>query len=367
MPARPWLAIAASVSIALAPSCGSGRRDATPAPEPFVDTELDEFGIALLPTPEDLARVTDVYPDRPVVMVNLLHFHERAIALDGDLSGEEAYRIYADGVIREVGGRVLWAGRVDAQVVGSREPRFDEIALVEYPSGAAFFSTATDPQTLEVLSYRSAGLEGQWLLASTTEIEGVGPFDNPPDSQVPSADDSRDDLETRSRATGLSNDQLERLLDGPADEPVDIVELLRFAGAADGGSGREGYERYTASLDRVAAAGGAWSAGKAPVTSSCSASDRLCSTVSSSPGIRPAEPTSTYWRTPSWPRRRDTGQAHSKHTGSMRPRKMSGCERSASEEARTRCSGGRPPDRGRRVRVPAAHHAGARAPAGDGA
>lgn len=257
MHSRLWLAIAASASIALASSCGSAGHDATPAPDPFVDTDLDEFGIALLPTPDDLTRVAETYPDRPVVMVNLLHFRERAIGLDQDSSGEDAYQIYANGVlrvVREIGGRVLWAGRVDAQVVGSSEPRFDEIALVEYPNGAAFFSLATDPRTLEILSYRTAGLEGQWLLASSTEIEPPGPFGGPPDSQAPSGDVSRADLETLSRATGLSTDQLERLLDGPANEPVDIVELLRFD---DEGAGREEYERYAASLDRVAVARGA--------------------------------------------------------------------------------------------------------------
>ena len=59
--------------------------------------------------------VTGSSAPRPVVMLNLLRFKERATAADEGLTGEEAYERYADEMIRFVesrGGRVVSAFRV---------------------------------------------------------------------------------------------------------------------------------------------------------------------------------------------------------------------------------------------------------------
>jgi hypothetical protein len=55
-------------------------------------------------------------------MVNLLTFKPRADAPDEGMSGEEAYRRYADLMrpfVESKGGRFLWIGRVDSQVIGA--------------------------------------------------------------------------------------------------------------------------------------------------------------------------------------------------------------------------------------------------------
>jgi hypothetical protein len=128
--------------------------------------------MAIYPTREQLETVLAGPPHQPVVMVNLLRFRPAAEPPDEGLSGEEAYRRYAgpmQGFVESRGGRVLWIGRVDSQVIGTGGEGFHLIALVEYPSREAFVSIATDPHVQQIGVHRVAGLESQWLIAATPE------------------------------------------------------------------------------------------------------------------------------------------------------------------------------------------------------
>jgi uncharacterized protein (DUF1330 family) len=134
-----------------------------------------DLTVALYPTPEQIDTLRAGPPDRPVVMVNLLRFRARGGAPDDDVSGEEAYRRYADAMtafLATRGARVVWAGRVDSQVIGTGGDPFQMVAVVEYPSRQAFIEIATDPYVQQIGVHRSAGLEGQWLLAATTDEPG---------------------------------------------------------------------------------------------------------------------------------------------------------------------------------------------------
>src|SRR5215510_11483022 len=127
--------------------------------------------IAVYPEKEQIERLLTGIPDRPVVMLNLLRFKERADAPDQGLSGEQAYQRYADEMVplvERLGGRVIWSGRVDSQVIGVGAEGFHMAALVEYPSRKAFVEVATSPEVAAIGVHRAAGLEGQWLLAATT-------------------------------------------------------------------------------------------------------------------------------------------------------------------------------------------------------
>lgn len=127
-------------------------------------------GIALYPTPDQIQALIAAPDDGPVVMVNLLRFKPTADAPNEKLSGEDAYRLYAEKMIAFVeskGGRVIWSGRVDAQVIGEGADVFHMVGLVEYPSRKAFAAIATDPYVQEIGADRASGLEGQWLLAAT--------------------------------------------------------------------------------------------------------------------------------------------------------------------------------------------------------
>lgn len=127
--------------------------------------------IALYPTPEQIQELLKGPADQPVVMLNLLRFKDRASEPDADLTGEQAYMRYAADMTRYVtarGGRVIWTGRIDGQVIGTNAEGFHVAALMEYPSRQAFVEIATSPEVAKFGVHRTAGLEGQWLLATTT-------------------------------------------------------------------------------------------------------------------------------------------------------------------------------------------------------
>ena len=126
--------------------------------------------LSLYPTPEQIETLLADPDDRPVVMLNLLRFKEAADPPDEGLRGVEAYRRYGEPmrrIVEESGGRFLWMGRVDAFVIGESDQAFDAVALVEYPSRRTFVEVVNDPRVREIAAHRSAGLAGQWLLATT--------------------------------------------------------------------------------------------------------------------------------------------------------------------------------------------------------
>lgn len=81
----------------------------------------------------------------PVVMLNLMRFHDRA--RDGGGSGWDAYLRYSAvtvPMIRARGGTLLWTGDAMAVALGSQTGNdWDFVALVHYPSVAAFIDMMT--------------------------------------------------------------------------------------------------------------------------------------------------------------------------------------------------------------------------------
>lgn len=128
--------------------------------------------MAIYPTPEQIQTLLTGPADQPVVMINLLTFKPRADAPDAGLSGEQAYQRYVDEMrpfVESKGGRFLWIGRVNSQVIGTGGEGFHMVGLVEYPSRQTFVAIATDPHVQEIGIHRTAGLESQWLIAATAE------------------------------------------------------------------------------------------------------------------------------------------------------------------------------------------------------
>jgi hypothetical protein len=83
--------------------------------------------------------------DAPVVMLNLMRFHERS--LDGDGSGWDAYLRYSAitvPMIRARGGTLLWTGEARAVALGPHAGnQWDFVALVFYPTVASFLDMMT--------------------------------------------------------------------------------------------------------------------------------------------------------------------------------------------------------------------------------
>lgn len=116
--------------------------------------------------------------DGPVVMVNLLKFRERAAYPDGSdahLSGFEAYTRYGLEVAKIVAGlsgKMLYAGAVDGLMIGQVDELWDQVALVEYPSRAAFFEMVALPEYRAIEVHREAGLAGQLNIGVNTLLRG---------------------------------------------------------------------------------------------------------------------------------------------------------------------------------------------------
>jgi uncharacterized protein (DUF1330 family) len=127
--------------------------------------------LAVYPTKAQLEALLASPETGPVVMLNLLRFKERATSPDEGVSGREAYLRYGAAMkelVEARGGRFLWQGEVGSQVIGEGAEGFHVAALVEYPSRRAFVEIATSPEVAAIGVHRAAGLEGQWLLATTT-------------------------------------------------------------------------------------------------------------------------------------------------------------------------------------------------------
>jgi len=82
---------------------------------------------------------------QPVVMLNLMRFRDRS--LDGDGSGWDAYLRYSAltvPMIKARGGTLLWTGEAKMIALGAEaDQSWDYIALVSYPSVAAFIDMMT--------------------------------------------------------------------------------------------------------------------------------------------------------------------------------------------------------------------------------
>jgi uncharacterized protein (DUF1330 family) len=88
-------------------------------------------------------------PDEaPVTMLNLMRFRERS--LDGNGSGWDAYLRYSALTIKLIkaqGGTIVWTGEAEAVALGVPDShRWDYVALVRYPSRAAFIAMMTSPE-----------------------------------------------------------------------------------------------------------------------------------------------------------------------------------------------------------------------------
>ena len=100
-------------------------------------------------------------------MVNLLKFKDKAEYEDGretNLSGKEAYKIYADEVIghlERVGGKSIFFGEVQRLMLGEVEELWDWVAVAEYPSRKAMLEMIINSEYQKSEEHRSAGLAGQ--------------------------------------------------------------------------------------------------------------------------------------------------------------------------------------------------------------
>ena len=111
----------------------------------------------------------------PVVMVNLMRFHERS--LDGDGSGWDAYLRYSKLTIKLIkaqGGTIIWTGDAEAVALGAPERhRWDYVALVRYPSRRAFLAMMTSPEYAAANVERENGCVDHAIVAVKETYNGL--------------------------------------------------------------------------------------------------------------------------------------------------------------------------------------------------
>ncbi len=124
--------------------------------------------------PEAIAAAAAAIPDgQPFAMLNLLRYREQADygdrADEPPCSGREAYHgryIPAFGAVAPEGIQLFWYGGVLARLVGPTDERWDEVALVRYPSFAHFRRVVENPRYLaEAAPHRRAALADLRLIA----------------------------------------------------------------------------------------------------------------------------------------------------------------------------------------------------------
>jgi uncharacterized protein (DUF1330 family) len=131
------------------------------------------------PTIERLnVEALSVLPDEaPVVMLNLMRFREKS--LDGHGSGWDAYLRYsalAIKLIRARGGTISWTGTAEAVALGvAADNRWDYVALVRYPSRAAFIDMMTSPEYAQANVERENGCAAHTIIAIRETYNKLAP------------------------------------------------------------------------------------------------------------------------------------------------------------------------------------------------
>ena len=122
---------------------------------------------AVLPNEDQIKGFNEQIEDKPIYMINLLKFREKAIYPDKretNLTGEEAYTIYTQEVVNHllnVGGKPVFGGNVERLMLGEVEDLWDKIYIAMYPSRKAMLQMITNPDYIKSAQHRVAGLEGQ--------------------------------------------------------------------------------------------------------------------------------------------------------------------------------------------------------------
>lgn len=122
---------------------------------------------AVIPTPEQIKKLSEDGHDLPIYMVNLLKFKKKAEYADGretDITGQEAYNLYGAEVVghlAKVGGKPVIGGQVTGLQLGVVEDLWDVVAIVMYPNRKAMLKMIMDPEYQKSAEHRAAGLEGQ--------------------------------------------------------------------------------------------------------------------------------------------------------------------------------------------------------------
>lgn len=116
--------------------------------------------------------------DKPIMMLNLLRFRDKAAYEDGrDATGAEAYAAYGRDsapVFERVGGEIVWRGVPEATLIGPRDEQWDVAFVARYPTAGAFLDMVTDPVYRDAVKHRQAAVLDSRLIRTVDTKEGAG-------------------------------------------------------------------------------------------------------------------------------------------------------------------------------------------------
>ncbi|MBT8085858.1 MAG: DUF1330 domain-containing protein [Woeseia sp.] len=117
--------------------------------------------------------------DRPIMMLNLVRFRDKAVYEDGrETTGAAAYATYgkeSTPIFQRVGGEIIWRGKPEATLIGPQDERWDVMFIARYPTAAAFLEMVTDPDYREAVKHRQAAVLDSRLVR-TGELGGGAGF-----------------------------------------------------------------------------------------------------------------------------------------------------------------------------------------------
>ena len=126
----------------------------------------------LMPDNRQEKLLTQPGPDRPVFMINLVKFKDKAIYEDNresNLTGQEAYRIYGKEVVKllpKYNAEVVFGTHITELIIGEVEELWDEITVVKYSSRKDLNDMTTSQKWKDINVHRIAGIDGQLNIES---------------------------------------------------------------------------------------------------------------------------------------------------------------------------------------------------------
>lgn len=116
--------------------------------------------------------------DKPIMMLNLLRFRDRAeYEDDRDVSGADAYAAYGEQsgpIFARVGGEIIWRGKPENTLIGPRDERWDLAFIARYPTAGAFLEMVTDPDYRVAVKHRQAAVRDSRLIRMAEAGAGKG-------------------------------------------------------------------------------------------------------------------------------------------------------------------------------------------------
>jgi len=164
---------------------------------------------------------TPAAEDRPFVLVNLIRHREHAVYRDGrptDLTGAEADALYGGlvlPILAEIGAMPVFVAEVDRNLIDADGAGWDQVAVVRYPSRAAFTAMIQRPDFRAAAVHKVAGVERSTVLVGEEE-------------PLPWPDDLR-----RLDLSAVPHPPT------AADPPIAVVNVLDYRDRAGDADGRE--------------------------------------------------------------------------------------------------------------------------------